>query len=119
MRTRPPAADAAAAAQAAAAAEAAAAATAPTTYDGVSTPNRYGNVQVRITVTNGAVSAVEAIAYPGNDRQSQQISAYAVPVLNSEATAAKSAKIAMVSGATYTSGGYLTSLQSALDQAGL
>ena len=113
------AADAAAAATAAANAAAAAAAAAPVTYDGTVASTRYGPVQVRITVSGGAVTAAQAIAYPSNDGQSRQISNYAVPVLNQEASAAKTAKIAMVSGATYTSTGYLTSLQSALDQAKL
>ena len=42
-----------------------------------------------------------------------------MPVLNSEAVDAQSAQIDMVSGATYTSEGYIQSLQSALDQANL
>ena len=117
------AADAAAKAAAAAAAQpapaAAAAGAAPATFDGAVVATAYGNVQVRITVSGGALTAADAIAAPNNDRHSAQISAYAVPVLNQEATAARSAKIAMVSGATYTSGGYVKSLQSALDKAGL
>jgi uncharacterized protein with FMN-binding domain len=40
-------------------------------------------------------------------------------VLNQEAVSASSASIDAVSGATYTSGGYVTSLQSALDKAGV
>ncbi|QTE29245.1 FMN-binding protein [Pengzhenrongella sicca] len=94
---------------------------APTTatYDGDSTATRYGNVQVRITVTDGAVTSAEAIAFPGGERESVQINARAIPILNQEASAAGSADISMVSGATVTSRGYLTSLQSALDRAGL
>jgi uncharacterized protein with FMN-binding domain len=41
-----------------------------------------------------------------------------VPKLNQEAVSAQSADIDAVSGATYTSGGYLKSLQSAIDKAG-
>ncbi|WP_229858999.1 FMN-binding protein, partial [Streptomyces anandii] len=47
---------------------------------------------------------------------SDQKTALAVPRLNQEAVAAQSAKIDAVSGATYTSGGYTKSLQSALDK---
>ena len=43
----------------------------------------------------------------------------AVGQLNSEVVAAQSANIQAVSGATYTSQGYISSLQSAVDQAGL
>lgn len=41
------------------------------------------------------------------------------PLLRSEALAAQSAQIDVISGATYTSRAYATSLQSALDAAGL
>lgn len=100
-------------------AETTASATGTTTYDGAVASTRYGNVQVRITVTDGAVAAAEAIDYPNQDRHDQQINAYAIPILNQEAVTAQSANIAMVSGATVTSGGYVQSLQDALDQAGL
>lgn len=89
------------------------------TYDGAAASTQYGAVQVRITVTGGKISAAQAIAAPGRDPRSQDITAVAVPILNQEAVSAQSANIDMVSGATFTSGGYLQSLQSALDQAGL
>jgi len=89
------------------------------TYDGAAAATQFGNVQVRITVTDGVLTAAEAIDYPNGNSHDQQISSYAIPVLNQEAVAAQSASIGMVSGATYTSDGYVTSLQSALDQAGL
>jgi uncharacterized protein with FMN-binding domain len=59
------------------------------------------------------------VEYPENSPRDQQINAYAVPELNQEAVTAGRATIDVVSGATYTSNGYITSLQSALDQAGL
>jgi uncharacterized protein with FMN-binding domain len=48
-----------------------------------------------------------------------QISNRAAPILRDEVLAAQSASVANVSGATYTTRAYLSSLQSALDQAGL
>jgi len=89
------------------------------TYTGDAVDTRFGPVQVQITVQNGTVTAVNATEYPQNDPRDQQINSYAIPQLNQEAMAAKSASIDMVSGATYTSAGYISSLQSALDQAGL
>jgi uncharacterized protein with FMN-binding domain len=89
------------------------------TYTGTAADTRFGPVQVQITVTDGTVTAVQAVDYPQNDPRDQQINSYAIPVLNQEATAARSTSIDMVSGATYTSQGYIQSLQSALDQAGL
>jgi uncharacterized protein with FMN-binding domain len=89
------------------------------TVTGDAADTRYGPVQVQITVSNGKLTGVTAVDYPQNDPRDQEINAYAIPQLNNEALAAKSAKIDMVSGATYTSDGYIQSLQSALDQAGL
>lgn len=57
--------------------------------------------------------------YPLDTPRDQQINAYAIPRLNAEAVTAGSAHIDTVSGATYTSQGYVGSLQSALDKAGI
>jgi len=89
------------------------------TVTGAAASTIYGPVQVRITVKGGKVTAAQAVVYPQDTPRDQQINAFAIPELNQEAVAASSAKIDMVSGATYTSQGYLSSLQSALDQAGL
>ncbi|WP_327723723.1 FMN-binding protein [Streptomyces europaeiscabiei] len=77
----------------------------------------YGPVQVRVTVTDGKITGAEALQQPTGGR-STQISGTAIPQLNKNAVSAGSADIDAVSGATYTSGGYKQSLQSALDQAG-
>jgi uncharacterized protein with FMN-binding domain len=79
----------------------------------------WGPVQVRVTVARGKLADVTAIAYPWSNPLDQQINSYAIPKLNKEALTAGSARIDMISGATYTSTGYLSSLQSALDKAGL
>jgi uncharacterized protein with FMN-binding domain len=89
------------------------------TVTGDAVDTRWGPVQVQITVQNGTITAVNAVEYPQNNSRDEQINAYAIPQLNQEALSAKSASIDMVSGATYTSEGYLGSLQSALDKAGL
>ena len=89
------------------------------TETGVAADTRYGPVQVRITVTDGRVTGVEAVEYPQETRRDEEINAYAIPELNQEATAARSADIDMITGATYTSDGYIASLQSALNEAGL
>jgi uncharacterized protein with FMN-binding domain len=89
------------------------------TITGDAAQTRYGPVQVQITVTNGAVTTVTAVDYPQNDPRDFQINSFAIPQLDQEATAAKSTSIDFVSGATYTSQGYVQSLQSALDTAGL
>jgi uncharacterized protein with FMN-binding domain len=79
----------------------------------------YGPVQVKITVSGGKVSAAAAVEYPTESPRDYQINSFAIPQLNSEAVAAGSAHIDAVSGASYTSQGYIGSLQSALDKAGI
>ncbi|GAA1217303.1 hypothetical protein GCM10009665_03980 [Kitasatospora nipponensis] len=88
------------------------------TVTGSAVDTRYGPVQVRITLTAGRLTKVDVLQYPAESGRDREINAYALPELNQEAVAAGSASIDAVSGATYTSQGYLRSLQSALDQAG-
>ncbi|MFB7735536.1 FMN-binding protein, partial [Streptomyces sp. NPDC056112] len=76
---------------------------------------QYGDVQVRLTVSGGRITAAEAVQAPQGGVSGQK-SDLAVPRLNQEAVTAQSADIDTVSGATYTSGGYKKSLQSALDK---
>jgi uncharacterized protein with FMN-binding domain len=80
---------------------------------------RFGNVQVQITVANGKITAAQVLQVPWNDNRDQEINSYAVPVLNGEVVQTQSANIDMVSGATFTSDGYIQSLQSAIDRAHL
>lgn len=80
---------------------------------------RFGTVQVQITVANGQLTDVTALKLTDEDNKSVRISARAAPILRTEALAAQSAHIDVVSGATYTTDGYTESLQSALDQAGM
>ena len=82
-------------------------------------PTIYGPVQVKISVKDGKLAGVTAVEYPTETPRDYQINSFAIPELNSEALAAGSAKIDTVSGATYTSGGYVGSLQNALDKAGI
>lgn len=87
------------------------------TYTGSAADTRFGPVQVQITVSGGVVTDVQVPVYPSENGRDQQINSRAVPILVKETLAAQSAEIDMVSGATYTSTGYRTSLQAALDEA--
>jgi uncharacterized protein with FMN-binding domain len=89
------------------------------TYTGRAVNTVYGPVEVKITVKDGKVTAATAVEYPNQDPRDAQINYYAIPILNHEAAQASSANISHVSGATYTSGGYIASLQSALNKAGI
>ncbi|MBQ1091169.1 FMN-binding protein [Streptomyces sp. B93] len=92
-------------------------ATGPRTIDGSVAKTQYGPVQVRITVEGGRIIQAEAVQAPSGGK-STEVTADAVPKLNQAAVTAGTADIDAVSGATYTSGGYKESLQSAVDQAG-
>jgi uncharacterized protein with FMN-binding domain len=81
-------------------------------------PTQYGNAQVRVTVSGGKITKIEALQLQGNDPKSVAISSYAEPLLRASALSKQSADIDMVSGATYTSESYQASLQSALDKLG-
>ena len=87
------------------------------TFRGPSVFVNYGNVQVQITVVNGRITDAVAVKAPSgkNDRYTNM----AVPTLKKQTLAAQSANIKGVSGASYTSYGWFTSLQGALAQAGL
>ncbi|MEU4424729.1 FMN-binding protein [Actinoplanes sp. NPDC024001] len=89
------------------------------TYTGDTVQTQEGDVQVVITVENGKITAVSVPVHPSGSARHDEISARALPQLVEATLAAQSAGIDSVSGATYTSGGYRESLQSALDQAGL
>jgi uncharacterized protein with FMN-binding domain len=89
------------------------------TFAGTTDQTRYGPVQVEIIVKNGTITDVQALQLTNDSPRSASISAQAAPILRQEALKAQSAKVDTVSGATYTSDGYTTSLQSAIDKAGL
>jgi len=77
----------------------------------------FGAVQVRVTLTNGKITAATAINYPNNDSRSFQISSFSIPILTQEVLQAQGSSISVVSGATYTSNAYAQSVQAALDAA--
>jgi uncharacterized protein with FMN-binding domain len=89
------------------------------TVTGSVAQTRWGPVQVQLKVSSGKISNVSVIQYPNGNGRDQEINSQALPILIKETVSAQSAQIDMVSGATVTSDGYLESLQSALDQAGI
>jgi len=91
---------------------------APVTVQGASEMTRYGPVQVQLTIDANTITDVTALTYPHSSGRDQQINAEAVPALQNQVLSAQSANVQGVSGATYTTEGFLTSVQSALDAAG-
>jgi uncharacterized protein with FMN-binding domain len=89
------------------------------TYTGDAIQTPFGNMEVAIVVSSSKITDVKVLQATDRGQRSVQISSYADPILRTEVLQAQSANVQMVSGATYTSDGYLQSLQSALDKAGL
>ena len=84
--------------------------------DAIQTP--YGVVQIKLTMSGNKIAQVSYVQLTAFDERSQQINTAAAPILLQETLSAQSANIDSVSGATFTSDGYVQSLQSALDKAG-
>lgn len=78
--------------------------------------NDYGPVQVEVTLTGDRITGVRAVALPTGGT-SGEISRYAEPRLARQVLDRQGSGIDTVSGATYTSAGYRSSLQAALDAA--
>jgi len=85
------------------------------TGDAIATP--YGPTQVQVTLNAGKIVKVTVLQHTDDGTNSEMIDGHALPLLNNETLTAQSAKLDAVSGASYTSAGYIKSLQSALDKA--
>ncbi|MFA7302537.1 MAG: FMN-binding protein [Candidatus Paceibacterota bacterium] len=77
----------------------------------------YGIVQVQVTVSGGALTAIALLRVPDDRERTIAISNSSLPILKQEAIKAQSAQVDIVSGATQTSEGFIASLASALGQA--
>jgi len=88
------------------------------TFTGSVVNVNFGNVQVQITVVDGKITDAQALQAPSGGR-SGSISSQAIPMLRQQTLTAQSSAIQGVGGASYTSYGWYTSLQSALSKAGL
>ncbi len=87
-----------------------------TAVDGQVANTAYGPVQIQLIKRNGTIVKIAVLEQPANTLHDIQIGAFAFPKLISETLAAQNGKIDTVSGASYTSAGYIQSLQSALDK---
>ena len=87
-----------------------------TAVNGKMANTAYGPVQIQLIKRAGKIVKVAVLVQPTNTLHDVQIGEFAFPKLISETLAAQNGKIDAVSGATYTSAGYIQSLQSALDK---
>ena len=86
-----------------------------TTITGKVANTVYGPVQVQLVMKSNKIVKVAVLEQPTNTIRDIQIGEFAFPKLISETLSAQNAKIDAVSGASYTSAGYISSLQSAVD----
>ena len=86
-------------------------------FTGTSVDIKYGFLQVQITVTNGKITDAQAVKTP--DARNDRWTLKAVPVLRAQTIAVNGNTLDNVSGASYTSYGWYTSLTSAMVKAGL
>ena len=89
------------------------------TFTGSDVSNFFGDVVVRVVITSGHITDVQAVKLPTDRAYSAYVSQVAGPMLRTEALQAQSANVNIISGATYTSQSYAQSLESALQQAHL
>jgi uncharacterized protein with FMN-binding domain len=85
--------------------------------NGTVAQTQWGPVQVQVHIAGHRITDVKALVFPSGSGHDQAINSYALPLLRQEVLSAQSARIDSVSGATVTSGGYVESLQAALDAA--
>ena len=89
------------------------------TFTGNRVQTQWGPVRVRIVVAKNKIVKAVALEYPTENHHDEEINSWAIPQLQDATVQANGAHIDALSGATVTSQGYLTSLQSALDKAHL
>ena len=77
----------------------------------------FSLVQVQVTLTHGRLTNVVTVALTGDGPHTQALNARAEPILRREALQAHSARIDVVSGATYTSRVWIKSLREAIEEA--
>lgn len=86
-------------------------------YRGTTENAYYGPLAVRVTITNGHLVAVKAVKFPKSTKVSARINKEALPKLEMQAVVGQSFDVHAVTGATFTSKAYATSLKAALEQA--
>ena len=79
--------------------------------------DRWGNVQLSVTVQGGQLVKIDLVSYPHSTRRSELISHAALPTLIDEAIQNQDAQVDVVSRATDTSYAFTSALESALNAA--
>ena len=86
-------------------------------YTGTVATSVYGDVQVGVTISGGKITSIQMLKTPTAGGHTAELVASSFPILKSEAIAAQSANVNVVSGATQNSETFSQSLATALSQA--
>lgn len=86
-------------------------------YTGTVANTVYGDIQVKVIITGGKITDIQMLKTPTGGGHTAQLVASSFPILQSEAIAAQSSQVDIVSGATQNSEGFSQSLASALSKA--
>ncbi|MGA7205388.1 MAG: FMN-binding protein [Specibacter sp.] len=92
------------------------AAAAATTITGATESTPYGDVQVSVSFSGKKITAVTVLQVPNSNNYDQRVAQSVPPILEQEILSSQSSAVNTVSGGTYTSDGYLQSVQSAIDK---
>ncbi|MBW4041787.1 MAG: FMN-binding protein, partial [Acidobacteria bacterium] len=86
------------------------------TISGASENTPYGAVQVDVKFTGKKIAGITVVTIPDSSNYDQSVAQAVPPTLLNEILASQSTNVSTVSGGTYTSVGYLQSVQSAIDK---
>ncbi len=88
-------------------------------FQSATVQTRYGNYQVALTVDAGKITQVSMLQSGASDGTSRQIAASALPTLQQRVLSAQTYSVQGVSGASYTTQGFVAAVQNAMQAAGI
>ncbi|WP_291381928.1 FMN-binding protein [Demequina sp.] len=89
------------------------------TFDSATVHTRYGNYQVALTIEAGKITTISMLQSGASDGTSRQIAGSALPTLQQRVLSAQTYNVQGVSGASYTSQGFVAAVQNAMQAAGI
>ncbi len=89
------------------------------TFDGPAIDFKYGTAQIQIVVEGGAIVAVNPLQLPTQKGYTKRVTNFFTSDVGARVIADQDWKLSTISGATFTTKAYATSIQAALDQARL
>ncbi len=89
------------------------------TFDGPAIDYKYGTAQIQVVVEGGAIVDVNSLQLPTQKGYTKRVTDFFISDVGARVIADQDWKLSTISGATFTTKAYATSIQAALDQARL